>query len=182
MMSALPARLAVVFLRIGNLTFGGGDPTMAALQRELVDRRGWLTTEQYGLLFALARITPGTNVLAFCAGAGWRILGWRGAVLAVLCASGPSAILAVWLLSAYRAGASNFVVAAAMAGISAAIVGVMMAGAWLLVKPQFRGGNRLRPVAITGAAFVLAAVLAWPPVPILALAALAGWLWKEPRT
>jgi chromate transport protein ChrA len=37
------ARLSLIFLRISNLTMGGGDPTMAALERELVERRRWLT-------------------------------------------------------------------------------------------------------------------------------------------
>src|SRR5579872_3489231 len=59
-----------IFLRVGNLTFGGGDPTMAALQSELVHTRGWLTAEQYALIYGLARITPGTNLLAFSAASG----------------------------------------------------------------------------------------------------------------
>jgi len=40
-------RLALLFLRVGNLTFGGGDPTMAALHRELVVSRGWLHIELF---------------------------------------------------------------------------------------------------------------------------------------
>jgi len=62
-------QLAWIFLRVGNLTFGGGDPTMAALQSELVAGRRWLDEEQYGLIYGLARITPGTNLLAFSAAA-----------------------------------------------------------------------------------------------------------------
>ena len=69
-------RLTSIFFRVGNLTFGGGDPTMAALQSELVATRRWLDEEQYGLIYGLARITPGTNLLAFCAAAGWLIAGW----------------------------------------------------------------------------------------------------------
>src|SRR5581483_6974984 len=67
------ARLTAVFFRIGNTTFGGGDPTMAALRRELVERKEWLTDEDYATAFALARVTPGTNVVAFCAAAGAKI-------------------------------------------------------------------------------------------------------------
>src|SRR5438309_8949921 len=58
------ARLTAVFFRIGNTTFGGGDPTVAALRRELIDRKGWLTDNDYAIAYALARVTPGTNVLA----------------------------------------------------------------------------------------------------------------------
>jgi len=48
-------RLTWIFLRVGNLTFGGGDPTMAALQSELVVTRRWLSAEQYALIYGLAR-------------------------------------------------------------------------------------------------------------------------------
>src|SRR5678815_5612358 len=61
-------RFALLLLRVANLTFGGGDPTMAALHRELVVKRGWLPPDRYGLIYSLARATPGTNLLAFCAG------------------------------------------------------------------------------------------------------------------
>lgn len=61
--------LTALSLRIGNLTFGGGDPAMAALQRELVERRQWLTQEDFTLIWSLSRVTPGTNVVACFAGA-----------------------------------------------------------------------------------------------------------------
>ena len=88
-------RLALLFLRVGNLTFGGGDPTMAALHRELVVSHRWLTPERYGLIYSLARATPGTNLLAFCAGVGWQLARLRGALAAVLSASIPCAAAVV---------------------------------------------------------------------------------------
>src|SRR6185503_16479445 len=84
-------RLVLLFLRVGNLTFGGGDPTMAALQRELVVSREWISAERYALIFGLARATPGTNLLAFTAGVGWQLARWRGALLAVVAGSIPCA-------------------------------------------------------------------------------------------
>jgi hypothetical protein len=71
-------RLTRAFVRIGNTTFGGGDTTMAALQREFIDRRGWITQEDYAVAFSLARITPGTNVVAFCAAVGRHASAARG--------------------------------------------------------------------------------------------------------
>src|SRR4051812_48077548 len=76
--------LTAIYFRIGNTTFGGGVPTIAALQRELVDRKGWLSHEEYGLAFALARVTPGTNILAFVAATGAQILGLAGAMAGML--------------------------------------------------------------------------------------------------
>ena len=81
-------KLTGVFLRIGNTTFGGGLPTMAALQRELVEQHDWLSPEDYALAFSLARVTPGTNVIAFCAATGARIMGLRGALAGALAETG----------------------------------------------------------------------------------------------
>src|SRR5437588_12541559 len=95
-------KLAGVFLRVGNTTFGGGLPTMAALQRELVEDNHWLSIEDYALAFSLARVTPGTNVIAFCAASGARILGWRGALAATVAETGPSAVLAILMTQGYE--------------------------------------------------------------------------------
>ena len=167
----------LLLLRIGNLTFGGGDPTMAALQRELVERRRWLTAEQYALAFSLARVTPGTNVLAFCAGAGWLIRGWIGAAIAVLATSAPSAVLAVWLSSAYTSTANVAWVQRVFSAVAACATGMTVAGAILLVRPQLARGW-LRPLTITAAAF-LATQAGLSPIPVLAAAAIAGMWWGD---
>lgn len=173
------ASLTSLFIRIGNLTWGGGDPTMAALQRELVEKRAWLTAEQYGLAYSLARVTPGTNVLAFCAAGGWLMRRWWGAILAVFAASVPSALVAAWLLVGYRSAERYPLVKAAFATIASAVAGMMLAGVLLLVKPQWRTGTRARVLLIATLSFTLAHGLSFPPIPILAAAALAGYYWKE---
>ena len=43
---------------------------MIVLGRELVDRLKWLARKDFELAFALARVTPGTNIIAFCAAVG----------------------------------------------------------------------------------------------------------------
>src|SRR5207237_9842371 len=99
--------MSLLFLRVANLTFGGGDPTMAALQRELVVTRGWMTAERYGLIYSLARASPGTTVLAFCAGVGWQLARFRGAFAAVLRASIPCAAAVAVFTFAYSRLRSN---------------------------------------------------------------------------
>src|SRR6266851_1048980 len=151
------ARVTRVFFRIGNTTFGGGNPTMAALQRELIDRKNWITLEDYALAYALARITPGTNVLAFCAATGARILGLRGAIAAVLAVTVPSAILAVLFTSGYESWRSNAIVMSIIAGAVAAVAGMMWASVWLLVRPHAGGmWQTLRVVLFFGGAFLAA--------------------------
>ncbi|MCC6591431.1 MAG: chromate transporter [Bryobacterales bacterium] len=171
------ATLTALYARIGNLTFGGGDPTMAVLQRELVERRQWLTAEQYALAYSLARITPGTNVLAFCAGTAWMIRGWLAAHIAVAVTSLPSAVLAVWLVSAYSSASATPWVQRMFSAVAAAATGMMVAGAVLLVKPMFSYGVARALVIVAGAFAATRAGLS--PILVLGLAAVVGAVWKS---
>ena len=176
-MSSRPGLLALTAIstRIGNLTFGGGDPAMLALRRELVEKRQWLEPESFTLIWSLARVTPGTNVLACFAGVGWQLGGAKGALSAVIGSSLPAAFLCYWLTLAEREWQSNPWLTAALRGVAAAVAGMMLAGALLLLRPAWRIGSRARIAAIAIAA-AAGSHLGGPPVVILALAAAAGWL------
>jgi chromate transporter len=170
-------RLTAQFAKIVNITFGGGDPTMAALYRELVERRGWLPADQYGLTYGLARLTPGTNMLAFCAGVAWYLRGWAGAIAAVIAGTLPSAVLVVWLTIAYQVLKDNVLAAGAVRGTLAAAVGMMFAAAWKITAPRLRHGKWPRAVVLAGGSALLL-VLAMPPIQVLALAAVVGSVWR----
>jgi chromate transporter len=173
-------RLGRVFLRIGNTTFGGGIPTIAALQRELIERQGWITQDDYGLAYAMARITPGTTVLAFCAAIAGRIRGVPAALIAVSAVTFPSALLAVLLTQGYETWRTNATVMAAVAGTVAAVAGMMWASVWLLIRPHFGTGWRAFRIAVfTGGALLAAWKFGVKPVPIIVIAALLGFFWKE---
>ena len=178
--------LTAAYFRIGNTTFGGGVPTIAALQRELVDRKGWLSHEDYGLAFALARVTPGTNILAFVAATGARISGFAGALAGTLAVTAPSAVLAILITVGYETWRSNPAVLAAIGGTVAAVSGMMMATVWSLIRPYwkgFRAAGRMqsfRTAVFAGGAFLLFWRFQVSPLKIIALAVVAGLLWKEP--
>lgn len=174
------AELAWVFFRIGNTTFGGGMPTMAALQREFVERRKWLSLEDYGLSFSLSRITPGTNVIAFCAATGAQILGVPGALVGALGETAPSAILAVMLTQGYETWRTNPWVTAAIAGTIAAVAGMMWSSIALMVKPYFTClRSTFRALVITLGAFWALFRFGLGPVQIIGLAVIVGLLWKD---
>jgi len=181
-MSISLRELTGVFLRLGNLTFGGGDPTLAGFYRELVERRHALSAPAYALCYGLARLTPGTNVLAFCAGAGWILRGWRGALLCVVAASLPAGLVAVWLSWGYEAGQGNTRMMTAFSAMTAAVAGMMAASALRLVRRQWREAGRVAPVLLVAGAFLLSWRGWMSPVTIVGLAALAGLVWpaKEP--
>jgi chromate transporter len=174
-------KLTGVFLRVGNTTFGGGVPTIAALQRELVEENRWLSMEDYALAFSLARVTPGTNVIAFCAAAGARIMGWRGALAATFAETGPSAVLAILMTQGYETWRSNAWVMAGVAGTIAAVAGMMWASIWYIVRPHLKGVKSVvRALTITLGAFAAIWKFSLSPLSVIGLAAVVGVLWKEP--
>ena len=172
-------RFALLALRVVNLTFGGGDPTMAVLHRELVVSRGWVSPEQYGLIYSLARATPGTNLLAFCAGIGWQLARFKGALIAVLSGSIPCAAAVVWFTYVYTLWRSNAMAMSAIGGMLAAAAGLMSAAAFQLVRPRWKPGKRVRAAVIFLSAFLLSLRLDVPPIQVLGLGAVVGLIWRE---
>ena len=175
---ALPS-LAAIFLKRGNLTFGSATALAALLRDDLVDRFGWLDDATFALIYTLARVTPGTNMLALYAGLGWKLRRWSGVLVALLCASVPPSIIVVLLTLAYQGAQSNVVGRAAAGGAVASVVGIIIGGSWLLLRPAIRAGHVVRPIVFAAGAFLLARQLEFSPLTIIAVAAAVGWLWPE---
>jgi len=154
---------------------------MAAMYQEMVSTRKWLSPDKYATAYALARITPGTNILPFCAGIAWELLGWPGAILAVLAASVPGGILVMVLTGGYEILRSNPLAMGAVAGTLAAAVGLMGSAAWELLLPYLNRKRWIHGVTIAGGAVVLSQKLALPPIQVLGLAALVGLIWRVPE-
>lgn len=178
-------KLTEIFFRIGNTTFGGGYVTIGMLGRELVDTRRWISSEKFDLAFALARVTPGTNLIAFCAAIGALICGVAGAIGAVLALTAPSSALAVLITYGFERWQGNRIAMAAIAGTVAAVAGMMWATIWVILKPHVGGISRkgmtrnLQVVLITGGAFVATRILGITPLPVILAGTLIGFLWKE---
>lgn len=166
--------LAAVFLRVGNTTVGGGEPTIAGLQRELI-RRGWLAPNQFAIAYGLSRLTPGTNMLAFCAAAGWYALGAAGSAAGVLAVTIPSSVLVVWLTGVCELGNRIPWLQAMVNATIAAVLGIMLAAIVALTRGQLSRSNWIQPAIFAVAAFALRQ-FGLSPVAIIGLAALGGFL------
>lgn len=173
-------QIAAIYFRVGNTTFGGGDPTIMGLRKELVENRAGLTADQFALSYSLSRATPGTNILAFCAASGWQLRGWPGALIGVTTVAVPSALLAVLVAGAYQAWMANPYGRGAIYGTLAAAVGLMFAGAWFLMRPHVKRGLLARTAIFVIGAFALTWWAGFSPLQVIGVAAVAGALWREP--
>lgn len=174
--------IADVFARYGNFTLGGGSATSAVIHGQVVTRRHWVTDQQFGLCYALGRLTPGTNVLAFCTGIGWLLRGLPGALVALLAASIPCTLIVIIITALFREWQGNAIAQAAIHGAVAAAVAITAKTSWTIAGPVYRGGARLRVVLIGAAAFGLYVVLGVPAIYVLLGAALVGALLPIPKS
>jgi chromate transporter len=159
------AAIAWLFTRYANLTFGGGSATVAVLREQLVTRRRWMS-----------RLTPGTNLLAFCTAAGWTARRGPGALVALLASSLPCSILAVIVSHFYEVWQRNPIVLAALHGAMAAAVAIMFSTAWTFAQAPIKAAP-LRAAVIVPGALALSWQPTLSPVRILLLAALVGLAW-----
>ncbi len=178
-------KLTEIFFRVGNTTFGGGYVTIGMLGRELVDARRWISSEKFDLAFALARITPGTNLIAFCAAVGALICGIAGAIAAVVALTAPSSVLAVLIAYGFERWQNNRIAMAAIGGTVAAVAGMMWSTIWIILRPHVGGRTwnglirNLQVVLIAGGGFVASWSFGVTPLPIIAAGALIGFLWED---
>lgn len=165
--------------RDANRTLGGGWAAIELLRRTFIVS-GALDEEGHAGLVAVSRLTPGTNLLAYCVALGWRMHGWRGSLTALVAASVPGSVL-VFALSAalVRVDQYSFVRFALAIGILAAMV-LVLSAAWSLLRPYLTA-PALATTTIVIIALSAALLLAGlTPVRILLLSAAAGAMLGRP--
>jgi chromate transporter len=168
--------LAALYFRIGNQTFGSGSTTVVLLTGAMTER-GWLQRFQCDSFFALARVVPGTNVLAFASATAHAVRGWPGAITAILAYTVPASAVVIVLTLAYQRWNGHPVGGGAITAAMSSIVGIISGGAWLLAAPHLRSQERLRAAALVLGAVVLSLWLA--PLTIMAIGAAVGFFWPE---
>jgi chromate transporter len=142
--------LAVVareWTRIGCIGFGG-PPAHIALLRELcVERRRWLSPEEFEDAIATTNLLPGpgsTQLAIYC---GWSVAGAAGAVVAGLGFILPGLVVIILLSSLFLAGAPPAWVSGAGAGAGAAVAAVALQAGGALLRPGWKrvaGAQRAR--------------------------------------
>jgi chromate transporter len=166
--------LAWVVTRDVNRTVGGGMAAMELLRRTFEARR-WIDAQTHGVFVAVSRLTPGTNILAYCAAVGWHLQRWPGVVATLIAASIPGSLivfaLAATLGSLDRYRSVQIVLSLGML-VAAALV---LSSAWNLLKPYLRAGVWVRTLWIVAVAIGLY-FAGLTPVRVLLVAALVAAL------
>ncbi len=128
------ARMVLYFLWLGTIGFGGPIALAAYMQRDLVDKRAWLSNDEYLEGLALAQLAPGPLAAQLAMYLGFLRAGWLGATLVAIAFVGPSFLMVVLLALAYAHFGGLAWMQAVFYGIGAAVIGIIARSAWKLMK------------------------------------------------
>ncbi|WP_394846839.1 chromate transporter [Pendulispora brunnea] len=126
--------LALYFLRLGALGFGGPIALAGYMQRDLVERERWITKDEYVEGLALAQLAPGPLAAQLATYLGWVRGGVFGATLISVAFILPSFLMVVALSAAYlRFGGLEWI-KGLFYGIGAAVIAIIARSVVKLAK------------------------------------------------
>ncbi|MDD3934878.1 chromate transporter [Rhodoferax sp.] len=173
-----PNSLGALFWAFTGLALQGFGGVVAIAQRELVDRKRWLTQAQFVEDWAVAQVLPGPNVVNLSLMIGDRYFGVRGGMVA-LAGMLSFPLVIVLILAALFSGVSDSpVVQGALRGMGAVAAGMIVAtGLRLLSALKDNVLGTTISWALAAATFVAIALLKLPLIwVLLGLGGLAA-LW-----
>ena len=124
------------------------------IQREVVDRKGWIDEKEFLNMIALAQAAPGLIAVNSAIFIGWRIGGWRGVAGAVLGAVLPSFLIILAIAMVFRDWKELPAVEAVFKGVRPAVVA-------LIAAPLFKLAKSAKISWITAIIPVAATLLIW---------------------
>ena len=160
-----PLDLFLTFSAIAASGYGG---TLAWAHRTLVERKQWLTHEEFAELFGVGQMLPGPNICNLAALFGHRHAGLAGASAAVAGLIALPLALMMILGALYARFGSDPFVERALRGMTAVAAGLVIATGLKLARSL---GRRRMAWLFATLAFIAVGVLRWPL--FLVLAALA---------
>ena len=173
----LPA-LFSSFFRIGAFTFGGGWAMISLIEREIVDKRGWIDRAEFLDLLAVAQSLPGILAVNISVAVGDKLRGLRGSVAAACGTILPSflIILAIAVFLNPESITSSPTLTAIFKGIRPVVVA-------LIVAPVITSAKAAHLTWRTLCIPLVVALAVWSKLPVVSnpilyitAAAIIGWL------
>ncbi|MEK2490525.1 chromate efflux transporter [Kitasatospora purpeofusca] len=146
--------------RIGITGFGGPPAHILLLRRLCVERRRWLTPEEFEDGIAATNLLPGPASTQLAVLTAWRLRGVPGALVGGVCFIGPGLVLILALAALFLAGDPPLWVLGAAAGAGAAVPAVAVQAATSLVPASLGRMGRDRAARARWAGYALAGAVA----------------------
>lgn len=170
--------LALLFLKLGTVAFGGPAAHIAMMEDEIVRRREWLTREKFLDLLGAANLIPGPNSTELAIHIGYERAGWSGLLVAGICFILPAALIVTALAWGYVTYGKLPEVSGILYGVKPVIIAVVLQALWTLGKTAVK----TKLLAVAGLTSLISYFLGTNELAILfgtgILIAISGWLKK----
>lgn len=165
------------FLVVGAISFGGG--LFAFLRNLMVDKRKWITNEEFVVMLSISQAIPGLNSVNLAVLMGDKLRGTIGSFAAAFGLLLPGALLVLAIGMFYGVNRHHPMADHILAGIAAGAAGLFGTITWKTGQHAFQGFKSLLLVIFT---FVLMIVLKWPLYIILLVVLPIGLYVFRPST
>lgn len=126
--------LFAIFFKIGAFTFGGGYAMIPIIQKEVSEKKKWITNEEILDVFAISESTPGPIAINSATFIGYKICGFWGSFFATLGVVLPSFIIISIISLALDKFQNLKVVQYAFFGIRAGVLALIVKAFWSMAK------------------------------------------------
>jgi len=152
-----------IFLRLGLTAFGGPAAHLGLMEREAVERRGWMSRAQFLDLVGACNLLPGPGSTQVAMALGYSRAGWMGLLIAGLCFILPAALATLALAWAYVRYGSLAQAQGVLYGAKPVMIAIILQALWRL------GGMAYRrwPLALAGLACFAASLAGASPIAVL---------------
>ena len=164
------------FFTIGALTFGGGYAMLPMLEREIVSKHKWATSEELLNYFAIGQCTPGVIAVNTATFVGHKIQGVVGGIVATLGVVAPSIVIITIIALVLENFMDILWVQHAFAGIRVAVCALITASVVKLFKSNVKKNWH---ITLAVAAFVVVALLKLSPVYVVVGCAVLSFIFGK---
>ncbi len=163
--------LFITFFKIGAVTFGGGYAMLPILERDLVDKKQWATSEDLMDYYAISQVTPGVIAVNVSTFIGYRRRGVAGSICATAGLVSPSIII-ITIIALFISNFEDILwVQKALRGINVAVAALLTYAVFNFAKKSIK---KWWGVIFYLLAFAAIKFLKLPSVVVVLAAALGG--------
>jgi len=131
-------QLAKVFLRLGTTAFGGPAAHIAIMDVDIVQRRRWLTREEFLDYLGAVNLIPGPNSTELAIHIGFARAGWPGLLVAGSCFILPAAVIVGLIAWAYVRYGTLPAVLGVLDGVKPVVIAIVAQALWQLGRTAIK--------------------------------------------
>lgn len=168
-----------IFFKIGAFTIGGGYAMVPIIEEEIVDKRQWISREEFVDLLAIAQSAPGVLAVNISIFIGYKLKGVKGCLVTTLGSVLPSFLIILMIAMFFQTFKDNVYVEKMFKAIRPAVVA-------LIAAPTFSMGKTAKISIYNIWIPIVSALLIWlmdvSPVWIIVAAGVFGFIWGKLTT